>query len=68
MLGTVQFRIFSFSSVVYTRKKDKDKSISVTDREGPYCCETSRLPEFLDNRLTNGGEVVSLTRQSPLYP
>jgi hypothetical protein len=25
--------------------------------------ETSRLPHFLDNRLTDGGEVVSLTRQ-----
>jgi hypothetical protein len=24
--------------------------------------ETSRFPHFLDNRLTNGGEVVSLTR------
>jgi hypothetical protein len=23
--------------------------------------ETSRLPHFLDNRLTDGGEVVSLT-------
>jgi hypothetical protein len=25
--------------------------------------ETSRLPHFLDHRLTDGGEVVSLTRQ-----
>jgi hypothetical protein len=28
-------------------------------------CETSRLPHFLDNRLTDGGEVVSLTRRPP---
>jgi hypothetical protein len=28
----------------------------------------SRLPHFLDNRLTDGGEVVSLTRRSPFKP
>jgi hypothetical protein len=31
-------------------------------------CETSRLPHFLDNRLTDGGEVVSLTRRPPFTP
>jgi hypothetical protein len=32
-------------------------------------CETSRIPHFLDNRLTDGGEVVSPTRrQAALYP
>jgi hypothetical protein len=41
----------------------KGKSIPVTGRDGPYVCETSRLPHFLDNRLTDGGEVVSLTRR-----
>jgi hypothetical protein len=28
-------------------------------------CETSRLPHFLDNWLTDGSKVVSLTRQPP---
>jgi hypothetical protein len=28
-------------------------------------CETSRLPHFLDNRLTDGGEFVNLTRRPP---
>jgi hypothetical protein len=28
----------------------------------------SRLPHFLDNRLTDGGEVVSLTRRPPFIP
>jgi hypothetical protein len=32
----------------------------VRDRGGPYGTETSRLPHFLDNRITDGGEVVSL--------
>jgi hypothetical protein len=41
----------------------------VTGRGGPYGCETSRLLFFLDNRLTDGGEVVSLTRRpTALYP
>jgi hypothetical protein len=46
----------------------KGKSIPVTGPEGPLGCETSRLPHFLDSRLTDGGEVVSLTRWPHLYP
>jgi hypothetical protein len=46
----------------------KGKAISVTGRGGPQGCETSRLPHFLDNRLTDGGEVVSLTRRPPFTP
>jgi hypothetical protein len=45
------------------------KAIPVTGRGGPLGCNTSRLPHFLDNRLTDGGEVVSLTRRpAALYP
>jgi hypothetical protein len=40
----------------------------VTGHEGPEGCETSRLPHFVDNRLTEGGEVVSLTRWPPFTP
>jgi hypothetical protein len=43
--------------------KIKGKVIPVTGREGPQGCETSRLPHFLDNRLTDGSEVVSLTHR-----
>jgi hypothetical protein len=39
----------------------KVKLSPVTGRGGPLGCETSRLPHFLGNRLTDGGEVVSLT-------
>jgi hypothetical protein len=42
--------------------KKKGKAISVTGRESPYGCETSRLPHFLDDRLTDGGKVVSALR------
>jgi hypothetical protein len=45
----------------------KSKAIPVTDREGPQGCETSRLPHFVDRRLTDGGE-VSLYASAALYP
>jgi hypothetical protein len=43
----------------------KGKAIPVTGHGGPQGCETSRLPHFLDNRLTDSGKVVSLTRRPP---
>jgi hypothetical protein len=48
--------------------KVKGKVIPVTGRGGPSGCETSRFPHFLDNRLTDGGKVVSLTHQPPFTP
>jgi hypothetical protein len=48
--------------------KGKGKAIPVTDRGRPYVCETSRLPQFIDNRLKGGGEVVSLTCRQPFTP
>jgi hypothetical protein len=44
------------------------KVIPVTGREGPQGYETSRLPHFLDNRLVDGGKVVSLTRRPSFTP
>jgi hypothetical protein len=41
------------------------KGVSVTGCGSPYGCKTSRLPHFLDNRLTDGGK-VSLTHRPPL--
>jgi hypothetical protein len=40
-------------------------AILVTDLRAPYGCETSRLPHFLENRLIDGGEVVSLKHRPP---
>jgi hypothetical protein len=44
----------------------KAKAIRVTGRGDPQGCEMSRLPHFLDYRLTGGGEVVRPTRR-PLF-
>jgi hypothetical protein len=44
------------------------KAVPVTGRGGPQGCETSRLPHFLDNRLTDDGNVVSLTCRPPFTP
>jgi hypothetical protein len=50
------------------KKHVKCEDIPVTGREGPYDWETSRIPHFVDNRLTDGGEVVSPTRLTPFTP
>jgi hypothetical protein len=39
-------------------KYEPGKVMRVTGHGGPYGCETSRLPHFLDNRLKDGGEVT----------
>jgi hypothetical protein len=48
--------------------KIKGEIIPVMGRGGPQDCETPRLPNFLDNRFTDGGDVVSLTRRPPFTP
>jgi hypothetical protein len=46
-------------------QKIKGNAIPLTGHEGALYCETSRLPHFLDNRLTDGGEIVCLTLRPP---
>jgi hypothetical protein len=46
----------------------KRKAIPATGRGGPLGCGTSRLLHILDNRLTDNGEVVSLTCRSTFAP
>jgi hypothetical protein len=50
------------------RGSKKGKAVPVTDPEGPYGCETLMFPHFLDNRLADGGKVVSPTRRPPFTP
>jgi hypothetical protein len=49
-------------------KVKKGIAIPVTGRGGPWGCEMLRLPHFVNNRLTDGGKVVSLTRRTPFNP
>jgi hypothetical protein len=46
----------------------KKEDIPVTGRRGSWDCETSRIPPFLENRLTDGGEVASLMRRPSFTP
>jgi hypothetical protein len=50
-----------------TENVKKGKTLPVTGHGGPQSCETSRLPHFLDNQLTDGSEVVRRAG-SPLTP
>jgi hypothetical protein len=71
LLVVTRFVKFNFASDEHKhnfKSSSKNKTIPVTDLGGPYGCETSRLLHFLDNRLTDGGEVVSLTRRQFFNP
>jgi hypothetical protein len=49
--------------------KKKSEAIPATGCGDPSRCETQRLSHFVDNRLTDGGEVViSLTCRPPFTP
>jgi hypothetical protein len=62
------WRLATRQKFTYVAEEKKGQAIPVTGREGPKGCETSRLPHFLDNRLTDGGEVVSHRRRLPFTP
>jgi hypothetical protein len=47
--------------------ESRDKANPVTGRRGPQRCETSRIPHFLDNRLTDGGEAIKPYEPAALY-
>jgi hypothetical protein len=52
-----------------TQRNRKGREIYSNMRWRPTGSHTSRLPHFQDNRLTDGGEVVGLTRRlAALYP
>jgi hypothetical protein len=45
-----------------------NKAIPVTGRGGLQGCKLSNNPHFLDNRLTEGGEIVSHTYRQHFTP
>jgi hypothetical protein len=51
-----------------TISRVKGKAIPVTGRAGPQGFKTLRFPHFLDNRLTDGGEVVKPYALPAFYP
>jgi hypothetical protein len=46
-------------------EKVKGKASPVTGRVGPWWCERSWVPHFLDNRFKYGGEAVSPALRPP---
>jgi hypothetical protein len=48
--------------------KKESRAIPVTSRGGIKGCETSKTPNFLDNRLTDSGEVVNLMLRPRFTP
>jgi hypothetical protein len=49
-------------------KKVKSKAIPVTGRGGLYGNEMLTIPYYLDNLLTDGGKVISLTHRPHFTP
>jgi hypothetical protein len=56
-----QKTVLFITSYLYLINKE---AVPVASRGSPLGFETSRLPHFLDNRLKDGDEVVSVTRPS----
>jgi hypothetical protein len=50
------------------KERKRGKAIPLTGRSGQQGCDTSRLPHLLENRVTDGGEVISIMRQPPFTP
>jgi hypothetical protein len=55
-------------SMLFVSGKKKGKAIPVPGHGDPQGCETLRFPQYLDNWLTDGGKVVSLTCRPPFTP
>jgi hypothetical protein len=65
-----EFEALSRNSFEWTEENNGHRrlknTLPVTGHGGPYECETSRLPRILDNRITGGGEIVSLKHRPTL--
>jgi hypothetical protein len=58
-----EFLLFTSMNLIH-----KGKPIPVTGRGDAYGSETSMFPNFLENRLADDSEFVSLTRRTPFTP
>jgi hypothetical protein len=63
----IQMRHQTHTHLIQGVLQEKGKAIPVTGHGVPYGCETSRIPHFLDNRLTDGNDVVSLKIKEMRY-
>jgi hypothetical protein len=67
LLSHVNIFIYDIKINTYVLKvKKKGKASPVTGHGDPQGCETSSLPHFLETRLKDGSEEVSLKRRPPL--
>jgi hypothetical protein len=64
---TIASRFIKYVSVYFVIPVETGNAIPVTDPGGPWGCETSWLPHFIESRLTDGSK-VSLTRRPPFTP
>jgi hypothetical protein len=70
-LVTLEYRLNRSKEPVHPETLTKFRGrqpIPVSGHGDPYFCETSSLPHFLDNWLTDGGEVFSLKRRPHFTP
>jgi hypothetical protein len=56
-MSNEQFRPHPLQIQIGRYAYTKGTAVPVTSCEGPQDCEMSRLPHFLDNRLTDVGEI-----------
>jgi hypothetical protein len=57
----------SFTNPFFSNWKE-GKAIPIIDREGQQGSGTLTIPHLLENRLTDGRKVVSLTSRPPFTP
>jgi hypothetical protein len=60
--------IYIFIKSYFVQGSKKGKANSATRRGGSCGCETSRLPNCLNNLLTDGSGVVKLKRRPHITP
>jgi hypothetical protein len=67
LLKTTDLRVLGITHL-YKYERVKINAIPVPGRGGPWGCVTSKISHFLDNRLIDGGVVVSFALGSPFTP